>query len=149
MRSRLSPLHSKVKASLLYRKESFSPASQGHSRSWSHFHLRRECIPAAPSCQICDSVSGERKPVHLLQCFPKALWQRYQFCEVQSGPLCPQGTEEGQEGSWFYVSVVTHFWNMVEPPANECPAGSWRSQVSGRGEAIGCWQRLQDRDQKL
>lgn len=49
------------------------------------------------------------------------------LCGVQSGPLCPEGTEEGQEGSWLYVSVVTHFWETVEPLANECPAGSWSS----------------------
>lgn len=53
-------------------------------------------------------------------------------CEVQSGPLCPGGLEEGQEGSWFYVSVVTQFWATVEPPANERPTGHRRSQISSR-----------------
>ena len=112
-------------------EESLSPISQGYSKSWPHWHLRGECISAVLSLQVCTSVSGRRKPVHPPRCFPKALWQRHQLCEVQSGPLCPWGVEEGQEGSWFYVNVVTHFWNTVEPPANECPAGSQRSQVNG------------------
>lgn len=49
--------------------------------------------------------------------FPKALWQSgcCRLCEVQSGPLCPGGMEEGQEGSWFYVSVVIHCWDTVSP----------------------------------